>query len=216
MTHIYNMDYNTSDSNNNSLVEYLEETVGLLTNKSVRNAFTSVDRALFVPDDYKSEAYEDYAIPITKDRVVPKPAMVAFVLEKLDVKDGNTILDVGSGSGWMTALLAYCVGLHGRVIGVEHVSDIATCCQSNLSSYDLPHISIKNTDIYSLDTDIQQFDRIHVSLSVDTIPDTLTAKLKNDGRMSIPINNTLTFVRKEDTTVIIEDEYPGFSFTSLY
>src|SRR3990167_9057902 len=101
------------------LIEYLANTSKVLGNSPIRHAFESVDRADFVNEDYKFEAYEDYPIPIGFDQTISQPTTVAFMLELLDAREGDKVLDIGSGSGWTTALLSKIVGSSGEITGVE-------------------------------------------------------------------------------------------------
>ena len=77
-----------------------------------------------VPVAYADEAYEDSALPIGHGQTISQPYTVAFMLELLQPKRGDKVLDVGSGSGWQTALLAHIVGTEGTVIGIERIPEL--------------------------------------------------------------------------------------------
>jgi len=99
--------------NLNSLIEHLKN-VGVLKTPLIIEAFKTIDRADFVPSDLKDFAYVDEALPIGKDQTISQPYTVAFMLELLQPKLNDNILDIGYGSGWQTALLAYIVSRNSR------------------------------------------------------------------------------------------------------
>ena len=101
------------------LVAHLERNTGVLKTPVLKAAFKVVDRKDFVAGDYAIEAYEDYPLPIGYGQTISQPTTVAFMCELLGPKRGDKILDLGSGSGWTTALLAHVVGPEGSVVGVE-------------------------------------------------------------------------------------------------
>lgn len=95
---------------NEQLIEHLKED-GPLETPRIINAFRAVDRADFVKKESKRNAYIDRPLPIGEGQTISQPYTVAFMLEKLQPEFGDKILDIGSGSGWTTALLAYCAGI---------------------------------------------------------------------------------------------------------
>src|SRR5690606_38484493 len=97
-------------SSKQKLIDRLEHDSGVLKNPRIKQAFLHVDRADFVFGDYKIEAYEDYALPLGEGSTISQPTTVAFMLELLDPQLGESILEVGSGSGFVLTLLADIVG----------------------------------------------------------------------------------------------------------
>ena len=93
----------------NPLPGYLQRT-GVLKSGKIFDAFGVIDRADFVPEELKSSAYADEALPIGEGQTISQPYTVAFMLSLLDPQPGERIMDVGAGSGWQTAILAYIVG----------------------------------------------------------------------------------------------------------
>ncbi|MDP2665142.1 MAG: L-isoaspartyl protein carboxyl methyltransferase, partial [bacterium] len=94
---------------------------GAIKTIAVENAFRAVDRARFVTEESKPLAYLDEALPIGEKQTISQPTVVALCLEWLQAHPGDRVLDVGSGSGWTTALLAHLVGPTGSVIGIERI-----------------------------------------------------------------------------------------------
>ena len=82
------------------LFAHLKDVTRVLEDPLVRRAFIDIDRADFVGEDYKVEAYEDYALPIGYGQTISQPTTVGFMFELLGAREGDKVLDVGSGSGW--------------------------------------------------------------------------------------------------------------------
>lgn len=223
------------------LVEYLRDTTGILRTPHIEAAFRAVDRAFFMPEKLKDEAYEDYALPIGHGATISQPTTVAFMLEKLKVEPSQKVLDIGSGSGWTTALLAHLVGKGGTVIGVEIIPELVVIGRNNLARY----YSYIRTNVGTSEerdewvsngrvrAEIRQakqretglpneapFDRILVSAAAEQIPQELVAQLKPGGIMILPVGRngeiqSLVKILKQKDNSIRTEEYPGFVFVPL-
>jgi len=97
---------------------------GSLKTPEIIAAFQKIDRGDFVPDEVKNLAYENMALPIGWGQTISQPQVVAFMLELLQPQKGEKILDVGSGSGWQTALLASIVGDTGNVTAIASIPEV--------------------------------------------------------------------------------------------
>src|SRR5450830_1043363 len=91
---------------------------------TISNAFNEIDRVDFVPNDQKSRAHLDIPLPIGHGQTISQPYTVRRMLEWLDARAGDIILDVGSGSGWTTVLLSFIVGPDGVVYAVERIPEL--------------------------------------------------------------------------------------------
>lgn len=114
----------------------------VLKTPDIIDAFKRIDRADFVPEKYRNEAYEDYPLPIGFGQTISQPATVAFMFELLRPKPGDIVLDIGSGSGWTVAMLASIVGNTGYVTGVEIIPELVTFGRKNLRKYPFVNASI--------------------------------------------------------------------------
>ena len=128
--------------NKEDLIKHLKEATQVLKNPSIENAFMVIDRVDFVDEDYKVEAYEDYPLPIGNGQTISQPTTVAFMLELLDVKKGEKVLDLGSGSGYTSALIGKIVGDSGRVVGVEIITELVEKSRENLAKYTMDNVEI--------------------------------------------------------------------------
>jgi protein-L-isoaspartate(D-aspartate) O-methyltransferase len=198
---------------NKGLINSLLES-GVLKTPNIIEAFESVDRKLFVPAEFSHEAYIDAPLSIGVGQTISQQWTVAFMLELLQAKKGDKILDIGSGSGWTTALLAYIVGKEGSVLGLERHEELM-----HLGSENLKNIGIKNAQIQkateSLGVKGEVFDAILVSASADEIPNELFLQLKIGARLVIPVQNSIYLFEKVSEDKVTHQEFKGFRFVPL-
>ena len=98
-------------------------------------AFQKIKRADFMPENMRDSAEVQEAFPIGYGQTISQPLTVAFMLELLQPEPGDKILDIGSGSGWTTALLAYIVGKQGKIIAIETIPELKEFGERNVSKY---------------------------------------------------------------------------------
>src|SRR3972149_2720436 len=113
--------------------ELMEE--GILKTPSIIDAFEKVDRKDFVPEELKDRAYLNTPLPIGYGQTISQPLTVAFMLELLQPEKGNKILEIGSGSGWQTALLAYIVSGERKVFAAELIPELMAFGRQNVATY---------------------------------------------------------------------------------
>ena len=197
----------------NDLVEYLVS-LGSLHSNHIIEAFKNVDRADFVADPNISDIYADYPLQIGLNQTISQPRTVAMMMEMLEPSEGQKILDIGSGSGWTTALLSFIVGKNGSVIGVERLKELVEFGKNNLKKYGFKNAKvIQATD--TLGVEGEKFDRILVSAAADELPSELLKQLKIDGKLVIPIKNSIYEIKKIDDNNIQTIKHYGFVFVPL-
>jgi len=200
---------------NTKLVELLH-TEGVLNTPHILKAFQNVDRRNFVPPAYEEEAYADHALPIGHGQTISQPYTVAFMLALLAPQEGEKILDVGSGSGWTTALLGSIVGNEGEVIGLEIVPELVEMGQDNLLQYPALNARIEAASAGTLGLpDKAPFVRILVSAENTKIPQELVEQLVIGGVMVVPINSAIVKIVKTSGTEYEEERHEGFAFVPL-
>jgi len=194
-------------------LSYLENIV--LRTDSIIDAFRAVDRRDFVLKECEREAYGDYPLPIGLGQTISQPTTVAFMLELLQPQEGDKILDVGSGSGWTTALLARIAGEKGKVLGLEKVPELVVLGKDNLAKYDFPNVEIRQAEQELGLKKEAPFDKILVSAAARTIPEELVKQLKTGGVMVIPINNDVLKIEKTSKKENRIQRFEGFVFVPL-
>jgi protein-L-isoaspartate(D-aspartate) O-methyltransferase len=198
---------------NKQLIESLIDS-GVLKSENIKKAFLNIDRKDFVTEEYNDLAYMDTALPIGYEQTISQPYTVVFMLELLDLKQGQNVLDIGSGSGWSTALLSKIVGKEGTVHALELIEDLVQMGRENIAKYNIVNASISKAK-EELGMPGEVFDRILVSAAADEFPEELLGQLKENGIIVIPIKDSIFKFKKVSGKEIEKEEYFGFSFVEL-
>ena len=141
-----------------------------------------VPRDAFVPAEYRALAYTDLALPIGHGQTMMKPVVEGRMLQALEVAPGDEVLEIGSGSGFITACLAR---LARDVVSLEINPELATAAHERLAQHGYDsNIRIEIADAFAWDTD-RRFDAICVTAAVDTIPSRFTDWLRPGGRLFV-------------------------------
>lgn len=176
----------------------------------VAQAFADVPRAHFLPRGARSRAAQDVPILIGHGQTSSQPRTVEDMLRLLDVRPGHRVLDVGSGSGWTTALLAHLTGPTGEVLGVELEPDLARWGAANLARERMPWATVRTAVPGVLgDPGHAPWDRILVSADAGALRDGLAQladQLGDDprdpGRLVLPVDGTMTLVVREHGSLV--------------
>lgn len=195
------------------LIEKLTQE-GTLHTPELIEAFRANDRNNFIPTDAARYAYLDQPIQIGYEQTISQPSTVAFMLELLGPKENERILDVGTGSGWTTALLAHVVGKKGGVIGIERIPELVAFGSENLVKYTYPQASIERAGTELGAPAKAPFDRILVSAAARTFPHELVSQLREGGVMVIPVRDAIWRVVRIEHQPVIE-KFDGYIFVPL-
>lgn len=190
----------------------------ILKTAEIIKAFYKIKREDFVPENFKKEAYINAPLSIGFGQTISQPETVAFMLELLQPQKGDKILEIGFGSGWQTALLCEIIGKKGKVFGIERIPELKEFGEKNISKYNF--IKSKRAVVMIGDgtkgfKKEAPFDKIIVAASADSVPPALKEQLKINGRLVIPIKNSIWLLIKKADNQFEEIEYPGFVFVPL-
>jgi len=192
-------------------------------------AFQKIKRVGFMSEDMKKFAELNEALPIGFGQTISQPLVVAFMLEQLQPQLGDKILDIGSGSGWTTALLAEIVGKKGKIIAIELIPELKEFGEKNVAKYNF----IEKGQVQFICADGSKgyekqapFDKILCSASVypvrnkisngaKIVPMAWKEQLKINGRIVTPINYSVWTLIKKSENQFEEIEHPGFAFVPL-
>ena len=173
---------------------------------------SKIPRENFIPSELKKHAYEDTALPIGEGQTISQPYTIAIMLSLLELKRGQKVLEIGSGCGYVLALISKIT--QGKVFGIEIIKELVEKSKESLKEY-------KNVKIYNRDgsegiPEESPFDRIIISAAGKEIPKKLISQLKNNGIIVAPIGSryeqSLIAFKKIKNKLTIEKEIPGFVF----
>lgn len=182
-------------------------------------AFRKINRADFMSDDIKNLAEFNEALPIGYSQTISQPLTVVFMMEQLQPEIGDKILDIGSGSGWTTALLAEIVGETGKVIAIEIIPELVEFGKKNVAKYNFVEKGIAEFICADGSKGYEKeapFDKILTSAAVQgKIPEVWKEQLKVGGRIVTPIRNSIWTLIKKSEKDFEKIEHPGFAFVPL-
>ncbi len=208
-----------------------------LKTPEIIEAFKNIDRADFVLDEYKNEAYVNAPLPIGFGQTISQPLTVAFMLELLRPKAGEKILDVGTGSGWQTAILAHitskirqqneinnsgsliAVDRSLLVVAIERISELKEMAEKNISKYNFIEKGIVKVVLGDGSKGYKKeapYDKIiAAAASSGDVPKAWMQQLKIGGRIVAPVGNSIVVIEKVGKNKYSKKEHFGFSFVPL-
>ena len=170
---------------------------GYLKTPEIIETIRSIPRHLFVPESSKEHAYDDYPLPIPEGQTISAPHMISIILELLELKPTDQVLEIGAGSGYNAALLSK---LAKKVTSLEFFPELVEFAKQNLKKAGVRNVTVLRGD-GSKGMPDKKFDRIVFTCAVSALPDSLLTQLKDPGMLLAPVGSTdqqmLTLLRKE-------------------
>jgi protein-L-isoaspartate(D-aspartate) O-methyltransferase len=197
----------------NQLAKLLEEKG--ITDKSVLEAIRKIPRHLFLDSGFEDFAYQDKAFPIAAGQTISQPYTVAFQTQLLQVKKDDKILEIGTGSGYQTAVL---VALGAKVYSVERQNELFKITSALLPKMGIRPKHLSFGDGYKGLPNHAPFDSIIVTAGAPIIPKPLMAQLKIGGRLVIPLGDgeqIMTMLIRKNETQFEKHEFGEFRFVPL-
>ena len=190
---------------------------GFLADKKVESALRNIPRHEFVPESEMTRAYNDGPLSIMNGQTISQPGVVSRMTEWLDVKEGQKILEIGSGSGWQTAILSYLVG-DGTVYSIERHPNLVEFTKSNLEK-----LGIKNVHVVLDDGSLgyaqkSPYDRIIITAACSEIPKPILDQLANGGLIVAPVGDSLqslVLLQKTPSGMVEIKNQPNYVFVPL-
>jgi protein-L-isoaspartate(D-aspartate) O-methyltransferase len=197
----------------NQLVKLLQDKG--IVDKNVLKAINTIPRHLFLNSSFEDYAYQDKAFPIGAGQTISQPFTVAFQTQLLEIKKGDKILEIGTGSGYQTAVL-YLMG--AKVYSVERQNELFKQTSALLPKLGIRPKHLSFGDGYKGLSNHAPFDSIIVTAGAPTIPKPLMAQLKIGGKLIIPVGDEnqimIKLIRKNETQ-FEKHEYGDFKFVPL-
>ena len=182
-----------------------------IQDQQVLQIISSIDRQKFVSEEYAQVANEEGLLPIGHGQTISQPFIVAFMTDNLKMDTSHKVLEIGTGSGYQTAVLA---SLSHHVHTIEIIDELANKASSRLEKLGYNNITVHSADGYNGLPDEAPFDRIIVTAASEEAPKTLIGQLSEGGIMILPIGKQfeiqhLWLIKKEmDGTIIREKNLP--------
>lgn len=158
-----------------------------ITDPRVLSAFYNVERHKFVPEEFRKTSYADFPVPIGEGQTISQPYIVALMTESLELTGGERVLEVGTGSGYQTAILAE---LAKEVYSIERFKNLSAKSQELLTGLGYKNIYIKTNDGTMGWPEFAPFDRIIITAASPRIPLPLSSQLAEKGKMILPIGES--------------------------
>jgi protein-L-isoaspartate(D-aspartate) O-methyltransferase len=181
-----------------------------ISDPRVLEAMRKVPRHLFVPEAYRSRAYEDGPLPIGHDQTISQPYIVGYMSEALELRPAHRVLEIGTGSGYQAAILGE---LAAEVYTIEIVPELAERARTALDEAGYRNVHVRQGNGYLGWPEKSPFDRIIVTAAPDAIPQALVDQLAVGGIMVVPVggvydDQVMTIIRKTDKGIVTRETLP--------
>jgi len=159
----------------------------VVKNPLLKAALLKIQREDFVPEVSKDKAFQDIDVQLEDGEILNKPTLIAEMLELLDIKESGKYLDIGTGSGWLAALLGVATGPKGVVYSMERLESTARKAVDNIRKYpDLQNVLVVFRDGSNGLPEYAPYDGIHLSVAMSSVPVIIKSQLTIGGRLVIP------------------------------
>jgi len=171
-----------------------------ITRGDLLEAFGDIPRERFIPPDQQRHAYGDFPLPIGRGQTISQPYVVALMIQELDPRPGDRVLDVGAGSGYQTAILAR---LSAWVYAVERIEELADRAGTTLAGLDVKNVTIRTADGSTGWAEEAPFDRIICGAGAPKVPQPWIDQLADGGRIVLPVGE------RDVQTLVVLDKHEG-------
>ena len=200
----------------NDLIIYLKNSK-FLTDEKVESALQNIPRHEFVPESELEYAYDNEPLPIMKNQTISQPGVVTRMTEWLDIKNGQNILEIGTGSGWQSAILSYLVG-SGTIYSIERHPELAKFAQENLKKLKIDNVHVILGDGTLGYSQASPYDRIIITAACTEIPLPLLDQLSENGLIIAPVggaSQSLVLLQKTSKGIVEIKNQSKYVFVPL-
>ena len=187
-----------------------------ITDPRVREAMAAIPRAAFLRPEQRELADQDRPLDIGEGQTTSQPSLIAWTLEQLDLKPGARVLEVGTGCGYQTALLAY---LASEVFSIDIIENLVVGAAENLGQLGITNVHLRAADGYLGWPEAAPFDAIVVAAGAASLPPPLVEQLAPGGRLIIPVGErddmSLLLVNKLFTGEVLQEKSLSVRFVPL-
>ncbi|MFA5791849.1 MAG: protein-L-isoaspartate(D-aspartate) O-methyltransferase [Candidatus Paceibacterota bacterium] len=198
--------------NKKELIEKLKER-GI--KEEILKVIEKVDRKDFISEQNLNEVYEDHPLSIGYGQTISQPYTVAFMLQELELKKGDKVLEIGTGSGWNAALISCLIGEEGRIYSVEIIKELADKAKEKLKNYE--NIVVLNANASRGLVQHAPYNKIILTAAPKKIPEELKKQLANEGILLAPVGEYVQKLLKltKQNDKFVETEKGDFIFVPL-
>ena len=180
---------------------YLDNIVNVISDEKVIQIFKNIPRRIFIPKIYRFMESYDKPLPIGHNQTISQPSLVAFMTEKLNIQENHRVLEIGTGTGFQTAILA---SLCKQIYTIEIIPELLIQAKNNIGKLNLDNVNFIESDGHSGHPDAAPYNRIIVTAAAKQIPEKLLDQLTPGGRMIIPVgeigeDQSLRIITKSDS-----------------
>ena len=200
----------------NDLIIYLKNSK-FLSDEKVESALQNIPRHEFVPESELEYAYDNEPLPIMKNQTISQPGVVTRMTEWLDIKNGQNILEIGTGSGWQSAILSYLVG-SGTIYSIERHPELAKFAQENLKKLKIDNVHVILGDGTLGYSQASPYDRIIITAACTEIPLPLLDQLSENGLIIAPVggaSQSLVLLQKTSKGIVEIKNQSKYVFVPL-
>lgn len=179
-----------------------------INNEKLIEAFRRVPRNIFVPDNYKTEAFSDRPLPIGYGQTISQPYIVAFMTQLCDLKGNEKVLEIGSGCGYQSAILAV---LAGEVHSLEIVEELHHYAKKNIQKLHIKNIKFYHKNGYLGLPEESPFDIIILTAAPPKLPEVLVDQISDNGKIIGPIGSgwqNIKIYEKQNKDIVSRDVLP--------
>jgi len=183
-------------------------------------AFKEVDREYFIPENLKNAAYQDMPLPLLRGKTISQPTTVMIMTHALELQRDEKVFEIGTGSGYQSAIIAKIIGSKGKVITTEVVPELVQFARQNLKKAKIDNVIVHEEDGSNGMLNEAPFDKIIITAACKEFPKPLIGQLKPEGIIVGPIGNQneqemIRGIKDKDGHLELEFLGP-FLFTPMY